>query len=73
MDVGQWFGPSVATGALKYVFLSRQIGMFNINLNKKKTCYRRLVNDFPGAGIGISVAKNGVLLETDVFRICHLQ
>ncbi|KAF7760326.1 hypothetical protein Agabi119p4_11002 [Agaricus bisporus var. burnettii] len=47
-DVGQWFGPSVAAGAVK-----------------------RLVNEFPRSGVGVSVAKDGVLSQTDVFLASH--
>ncbi|KXN81870.1 Cysteine protease ATG4 [Leucoagaricus sp. SymC.cos] len=47
-DVGQWFGPSVAAGAIK-----------------------RLTNAFPQAGLGVSVAKDGVLSQTDVFLASH--
>lgn len=32
---------------------------------------RRLVNNFPGAGLGVSVAKDGVLSQTDVFLASH--
>ncbi|TDL22397.1 hypothetical protein BD410DRAFT_898326 [Rickenella mellea] len=42
-DVGQWFGPSTASGAIK-----------------------ALVNAFPHAGLGVSVASDGVIYESDV-------
>ncbi|KAG5651052.1 hypothetical protein H0H81_010067 [Sphagnurus paluster] len=47
-DVGQWFGPSTAAGAIK-----------------------TLVNAFPEAGLGVSVATDGTLFETDVFAASH--
>ncbi|KAF8054328.1 peptidase family C54-domain-containing protein [Lyophyllum atratum] len=47
-DVGQWFGPSTAAGAIK-----------------------TLVNAFPEAGLGVSVATDGVLFQTDVFTASH--
>lgn len=47
-DVGQWFGPSVAAGAIK-----------------------TLVNAFPDAGLGVGVAVDGVLFETDVVAASH--
>ncbi|KAH9947064.1 peptidase family C54-domain-containing protein [Amylocystis lapponica] len=43
-DVGQWFGPSTAAGAIK-----------------------TLVHAFPEAGLGVSVASDGVLYQSDVF------
>lgn len=42
-EVGEWFGPSTAAGAI-----------------------RKLVNDFPQAGIGVSVATDGVVYLSDV-------
>jgi cysteine protease ATG4 len=47
-DVGQWFGPSVAAGAIK-----------------------QLVNGCPEAGLGVGVAVDGVLYQTDVFAASH--
>ncbi|KNZ71586.1 Cysteine protease ATG4 [Termitomyces sp. J132] len=44
-DVGQWFGPSTAAGAIK-----------------------TLVNVFPDAGLGVVVATDGVLFQSEVFR-----
>lgn len=43
-DVGQWFGPSTAAGAIK-----------------------TLIAGYPEAGLGVSVATDGVLFQTDVF------
>ncbi|KAF9465112.1 hypothetical protein BDZ94DRAFT_1254537 [Collybia nuda] len=43
-DVGQWFGPSTAAGALK-----------------------TLVGTFPEAGLGVAVANDGVVYQTDVY------
>jgi len=43
-DVGQWFGPSTAAGAIK-----------------------TLVHAFPEAGLGVSVAADSVIYQTDVF------
>ncbi|KAI0668752.1 peptidase family C54-domain-containing protein [Trametes maxima] len=43
-DVGQWFGPSTAAGAIK-----------------------TLVHAFPEAGLGIAVAVDGTLYESDVY------
>ncbi|OSD05590.1 hypothetical protein PYCCODRAFT_1443018 [Trametes coccinea BRFM310] len=43
-DVGQWFGPSTAAGAIKV-----------------------LVHAFPEAGLGVAVAADGVLYESDVY------
>ncbi|KAF9808590.1 hypothetical protein IEO21_07806 [Rhodonia placenta] len=45
-DVGQWFGPSTAAGAIK-----------------------TLVHAFPEAGMGVSVAVDGVVYESDVYAV----
>ncbi|KAF9269781.1 hypothetical protein L218DRAFT_1072559 [Marasmius fiardii PR-910] len=47
-DVGQWFGPSTAAGAIK-----------------------TLVHAFPQSGMGVSVATDGTLFQTDVFAASH--
>ncbi|KAI0917727.1 hypothetical protein AcV5_003899 [Taiwanofungus camphoratus] len=43
-DVGQWFGPSTAAGAI-----------------------RKLVHAFPEAALGVSVASDGVVYQSDVY------
>ncbi|KAH9991014.1 hypothetical protein BJV77DRAFT_1068523 [Russula vinacea] len=47
-DVGQWFGPSTAAGAIK-----------------------TLVHNFPEASLGISVAVDGQIFQTDVYSASH--
>lgn len=47
-DVGQWFGPSTAAGAIK-----------------------ALVRAFPESGLGVSVATDGVLFQSDVFQASY--
>ncbi|KAK1230170.1 Cysteine protease atg4 [Marasmius sp. AFHP31] len=47
-DVGQWFGPSTAAGAIK-----------------------TLVHAFPQSGLGVAVATDGALYQTDVFAASH--
>ncbi|KDQ51386.1 hypothetical protein JAAARDRAFT_199213 [Jaapia argillacea MUCL 33604] len=47
-DVGQWFGPSTAAGAIK-----------------------NLVHSFPEAGLGVAVAVDGVVYQTDVYAASH--
>jgi cysteine protease ATG4 len=47
-DVGQWFGPSTAAGAI-----------------------RTLVGMFPSAGLGVAVAVDGVVYQTDVYSASH--
>ncbi|KAF7368158.1 hypothetical protein MVEN_00134800 [Mycena venus] len=47
-DVGMWFGPSAAAGAL-----------------------RMLVEAFPACGLGVSVATDGTLYQTEVFAASH--
>ncbi|KAJ7109010.1 hypothetical protein C8R43DRAFT_183653 [Mycena crocata] len=47
-DVGMWFGPSAAAGAL-----------------------RMLVDAFPVCGLGVSVATDGTLYQTEVYAASH--
>ncbi|KAK7457132.1 Cysteine protease atg4 [Stygiomarasmius scandens] len=47
-DVGMWFGPSTAAGAIK-----------------------TLVHAYPDAGMGVAVATDGVLYQTDVYAASH--
>ncbi|KAH7909440.1 cysteine protease required for autophagy [Hygrophoropsis aurantiaca] len=47
-DVGQWFGPSTAAGAIK-----------------------TLVHAFPDANLGVSVASDGVIFQSDVYAASH--
>ncbi|KAH7921416.1 hypothetical protein BV22DRAFT_1198205 [Leucogyrophana mollusca] len=48
-DVGQWFGPSTAAGAIK-----------------------TLVHSFPEAGLGVSVASDGVIFQSDVYAASNV-
>ncbi|KAG8220332.1 cysteine protease required for autophagy [Butyriboletus roseoflavus] len=48
-DVGQWFGPSTAAGAIK-----------------------TLVHAFPEAGLGVAVAADGVVYQTDVYAASNV-
>lgn len=48
-DVGQWFGPSTAAGAIK-----------------------TLVHSFPEAGLGVSVATDGVIYQSDVYAASNV-
>ncbi|KIK64038.1 hypothetical protein GYMLUDRAFT_57070 [Collybiopsis luxurians FD-317 M1] len=47
-DVGMWFGPSTAAGAIRF-----------------------LVHSFPDAGLGVAVATDGLLTQTDVYAASH--
>ncbi|KAJ7714766.1 peptidase family C54-domain-containing protein [Mycena maculata] len=47
-DVGMWFGPSAAAGAV-----------------------RMLVDGFPACGLGVSVATDGTLYQTEVYAASH--
>jgi cysteine protease ATG4 len=65
-DVGQWFGPSTAAGAIKYSFSLT----FPFN---QLTCARRtLVHAFPEAGLGVSVATDGVIYQSDVYAASNV-
>lgn len=63
-DVGQWFGPSTAAGAIKYVALP--------SMTFESLCqYRTLVHAFPMSGLGVSVATDGTLYQTDIYAASH--
>ncbi|KAF8824094.1 hypothetical protein HHX47_DHR9000246 [Lentinula edodes] len=47
-DVGMWFGPSTAAGAI-----------------------RSLVHAYSDAGLGVAVATDGLLMQTDVYAASH--
>lgn len=47
-EVGQWFGPSTAAGAIK-----------------------ALVSAFPKAGLGVSIAGDSVIYQSDVYAASH--
>ncbi|KAJ4469197.1 peptidase family C54-domain-containing protein [Lentinula aciculospora] len=47
-DVGMWFGPSTAAGAIKF-----------------------LVHAYADAGLGVAVATDGLLTQTDVYAASH--
>lgn len=65
-DVGQWFGPSTAAGAIKYVLTLRCMCP-----HLQRTC-RTLVHAFPEAGLGVSVAADGgVIYQSDVYAVSH--
>ena len=61
-DVGQWFGPSTAAGAIKYVY-SHLLIFQRVYMRNART----LLAGYPEAGLGASVATDGVLFQTDVF------
>jgi cysteine protease ATG4 len=66
-DVGQWFGPSTAAGAIKSV-LSVPPAYDTSTLTSP---HRTLVHSFPDAGLGVSVAADGTLFQSDVFAASH--
>jgi cysteine protease ATG4 len=65
-DVGQWFGPSTAAGAIKCVNDNTLIIRSDIDLSS-----RTLVHNFPEASLGISVAVDGQIFQTDVYSASH--
>jgi cysteine protease ATG4 len=66
-DVGQWFGPSVAAGAIKYVFLSPYSSL----LTYPSFLLRTLVSSFLECGLAVAVAIDGTLYQTHVFAASH--
>lgn len=65
-EVGQWFGPSTAAGAIKYVLTLRRMDT-HLHITR-----RTLVHAFPEAGLGVSVAADGgVIYHSDVYSVSH--
>ena len=63
--VGQWFGPSVAAGAIKCVISS--VGQVLAD----SRC-RKLVHAFPEASLGIYIASDGgMIYESEVIASSH--
>ena len=67
-DVGQWFGPSIAAGAIKYVSLSLFFFLFLIH---PRFLLRTLVSSFLECGLAVSIAIDSTLYQTDVFAASH--
>jgi hypothetical protein len=64
-DVGQWFGHSVAAGAIRSVricFLRHLL---------TGTC-RTLVSQFPECGLAVAVATDSTLYQSQVFTASHV-
>lgn len=71
-QVGQWFGPSVAAGALQYVLLSFISPFLSLShTHTHSLSSRRLVDAFPHAALGIALAKDSVISQSDVFLASH--
>ena len=64
-DVGQWFGPSVAAGAIKCVFSSVFLHVSDMSL------IRTLVSSFLECGLAVTVASDSTLYQTHVFAASH--
>ena len=67
-DVGQWFGPSVAAGAIKYVFPP---SFSSLLLTYPYFLLRTLVSSFLECGLAVSVAIDSTLYQTHVFAASH--
>ena len=68
-EVGQWFGPSTAAGAIKCVIASAIVSTLLTSIRKPRT----LVHAFPKAGLGVSVAADSVIYQSDVYAASHDQ
>ena len=60
-DVGQWFGPSTAAGAIKCVEQYALIIRSDVDMSSEP------VHNFPEASLGISIAVDGQIFQTDVY------
>jgi cysteine protease ATG4 len=67
-DVGQWFGPSTAAGAIKYVIVPSTASIWLMG----DRLTRALVHSFPKAGLGVSVAADSVIYQSDVYAVSHI-
>jgi hypothetical protein len=65
-QVGEWFGPSTAQGAIKCGGHAAIAGPFT------NSAYRALANGFAPAGLGVATAIDGTLYRTDVFAAATL-
>lgn len=67
-DVGQWFGPSTAAGALKCV---QRILSVTFLSDADLLCivfvFRTLTDAYPDAHLGVCVAVDSQVFQTDVF------
>lgn len=66
-EVGQWFGPSTAAGAIKCVTVS--FTTHNSLTNARQP--RALVHAFPKAELGVSIAADSVIYQSDVYAASH--
>ena len=64
-DVGQWFRPSTTAGAIRCVDAVRRCRVY------ADGSFRSLVQSFPDALLGISVAVDGQIFQTDVYLASH--
>ena len=68
-EVGQWFGPSTAAGAIKCVI----VFLTHLHLVHGYLAIRALVHAFPKVGLGVSVASDSVIYQSDVYAASHHQ
>jgi len=66
-DVGQWFGTSTAASAIKCV----NDALFCPLMLTCSSEVRTLVHNFPEASLGISIAVDGQIFQTDVYSASH--
>ena len=64
-DVGQWFRPSTTAGAIRCVDAVRRCRVY------ADGSFRSLVQSSPDASLGISVAVDGHIFQTDVYLASH--
>ena len=65
-DVGQWFGPSVAAGAIRFV-----LSLFLSFPSLSSHLIRTLVSQFPECGLSVAVAIDSTLYQSQVFSASH--
>ena len=62
-EVGEWFGPSTAAGALKWVCHIQRI---------RTDCVRTLANSFPLAAVTVVTATDSMVYKSDVYAASRM-
>ena len=67
-EIGEWFGPSTAAGALKWVDTGRLPGPSLKRLLTSQDINRALTNNFAPCGLAVAVAADGIVYQSDVYE-----
>ncbi|KAJ6583364.1 hypothetical protein DFH09DRAFT_1435743 [Mycena vulgaris] len=70
-DVGMWFGSSAAAGVVSISSIPARTFSIHIFVAPPSPPSTMLVDAFPACGMGVSVATDGTLYQTEVFAASH--